>query len=143
MIASAPYKIAILDDDHFHRKLLEKLCEGVPGFQAYSFASPDEALDAIRREGIPIVLVDINMPGMFGDDVLRHCMALKQGIQVYVITGADNMLIADRCLNLGARIIIRKPVNQDAIIQALTDARVHLDRCHETLKNFARRKLEA
>lgn len=142
MIAAAPYKVAILDDDPFHRKLLEKLCEGVPGFRTFSFESPDEALDAIRRESIRIVLVDINMPGMFGDDVLRHCMALKQGIQAYVITGAETMLIADRCLNLGARIIIRKPVSQDAITQALTDARVHLDRCHETLTNFARRKME-
>ncbi len=100
-------------------------------------------MEAIAQDRIPIVLVDINMPGMYGDDVLRHCMALKQGIQVYVITGADNMVIAGRCLDLGARIVIRKPVTQQCIHEALTDARVHLDRCNHTIKEFARRKMEA
>jgi FixJ family two-component response regulator len=143
MIAAHPYKVAILDDDHFHRKILERLCEPYSGFKVQSFAEPEEALLAIRQEHIPIVLVDINMPGMYGDDVLRHCMALKQGIQVYVITGAENMVLAARCLDIGARIIIRKPVTQEAIEEALTDARVHLDRCNETIKTFARRKMEA
>lgn len=143
MIVSQPYKVAIIDDDHFHRKLLERLCEGFNWIQALSFDNPDEALETIRKERIPIVLVDINMPGMYGDDVLRHCMGLKQGIQVYVITGAENMLLADRCLDLGARVVIRKPVTQHAIEEALTDAKVHLDRCNQTIKNFARRKMEA
>lgn len=143
MIASIPYKVAILDDDHFHRNILERLCEAFPWVRTYSFEYPNEALEAIHQERIPIVLVDINMPGMYGDDVLRHCMALKQGIQVYVITGAENMVIADRCLDLGARIIIRKPVTQEAIEEALTDAKVHLDRCNATIKKFARRKMEA
>lgn len=143
MIATIPYKIAILDDDHFHRKVLERLCGAFPWATTSSFAYPNEALEAIRLERIPIVLVDINMPGMYGDDVLRHCMALKQGIQVYVITGAENMVIADRCLDLGARIVIRKPVTQEAIDEALTDAKLHLDRCNATIKKFARRKLEA
>jgi DNA-binding NarL/FixJ family response regulator len=143
MIATLPYKVAILDDDHFHRKVLERFCEALPWIKVYSFANPTEALDVIRQERIPIVLVDINMPGMYGDDVLRHCMSLKQGIQVYVITGAENMVIADRCLDLGARIVIRKPVTQEAIEEALMDARVHLDRSNETIKKFARRKMEA
>ncbi|WP_141734264.1 response regulator [Oligoflexus tunisiensis] len=143
MIASLPYKVAILDDDHFHRKVLERFCERFPWVKPYSFEAPKEALEVIRFERIPIVLVDIHMPGMFGDDVLRHCMALKQGIQAYVITGAENMVIADRCFDLGARIVIRKPVTQEAIEEALMDARVHLDRCNETIKKFARRKMEA
>ncbi len=143
MISNAPYRIAILEDDAFQRKMLESLCASVPGFEVKSFAEPDEALEVMNKERFHIVLVDINMPGMFGDDVLRFCMGLKLGIQVYVITGAENMLLADRCLNLGARIIIRKPVSQQAILEALTDARVHLDRCRETLKTFARRKMEA
>jgi len=143
MIANPPYKVAILDDDHFHRKVLERLCESFPWAKTYSFAYPNEALEFIRTERIPIVLVDINMPGMYGDDVLRHCMALKQGIQVYVITGAENMVIADRCLDLGARIVIRKPVTHEAIEEALNDAKHHLDRCNETIRKFVRRKMEA
>jgi CheY-like chemotaxis protein len=143
MKASYQYKVAILDDDNFHRQILERYCGAFPWVQVRCFASPQEALEAIRQERIQIVLVDINMPGMYGDDVLRHCMSLKQGIQAYVITGAENMLLAGRCLELGARIVIRKPVTQQAIEEALTDARTHLDRCTDTLKAFARRKLEA
>ncbi|HYX33149.1 MAG TPA: response regulator [Oligoflexus sp.] len=142
MIVSIPYKVAILDDDHFHRKVLERLCGAFPWVKTYSYAYPSEALEAIQQERIPIVLVDINMPGMYGDDVLRHCMALKQGIQVYVITGAENMVIANRCLDLGARIIIRKPVTDEVIAEALQDAKIHLDRCSDTIKKFARRKKE-
>lgn len=143
MLTSMPYKVAILDDDHFHRKVLERLCGIHSWLKIYSFAYPTEALEAIGQERIQIVLVDINMPGMYGDDVLRHCMALKQGIQVYVITGAENMVLAGRCLDIGARIVLRKPVTQEAIDAALTDARTHLDRCNETIKKFARRKMEA
>ncbi len=143
MIATFPYKVAILDDDPFHRKLLERFCQSYSWLKVFSFEEPSDALEVIQHERIPIVLVDINMPGMYGDDVLRYCMALKQGIQAYVITGADNMVIAGRCLDLGARIVIRKPVTQQAIDEALTDARVHLDRSNDTIKKFARRKMEA
>lgn len=143
MMAGYPYKVAILDDDPFHRKILESLCERYSWLKVQSFNDPGEAMETIQHERIPIVLVDINMPGMYGDDVLRHCMSLKQGIQVYIITGAENMVLASRCLELGARIVIRKPITPQSMDEALTDARVHLDRCQETIKNFARRKMEA
>lgn len=143
MMAGYPYKVAILDDDTFHRKIIESFCEGYSWIRVRSFADPGEAMESIRQERIPIVLVDINMPGIYGDDVLRHCMSLKQGIQVYVITGAENMVLASRCLELGARIVIRKPVTQQSIEEALTDARMHLDRSAATIKAFARKKMEA
>lgn len=128
MLIEKPYKIAIIDDEPMLLDIMERILRRNPSVRTRSFNSPLEALKAIRDEKIHIVFVDINMPEMFGDDLLRECMNMKQGIQVYVVTGTESVTIANRCLNAGARGVIFKPFDHKELTDATAEAIRFLDK---------------
>lgn len=128
MLIEKPYKIAIIDDEPMLLDIMERILRRHPNVRTRSFNSPLEALKAIRDEKIHIVFVDINMPEMFGDDLLRECMNMKQGIQVYVVTGTESVTIANRCLNAGARGVIFKPFDHKELTDATSEAIRFLDK---------------
>jgi len=75
-------RILVVDDDSSIRRLLKDKLEGA-GYEVWTAASGDQALDAIDRRGMPhLAIVDINMPGMNG---LRFCETVQQFSDLPVI----------------------------------------------------------
>lgn len=75
-------RILVVDDDPAIRRLLKDKLEGA-GYEVWTAASGDQALDAIDRRGMPhLAIVDINMPGMNG---LRFCETVQQFSDLPVI----------------------------------------------------------
>ncbi len=71
-----------MDDDPAVRRLLHDKLEGA-GYEVWTAASGDDALEVIGRRGVPhLAVVDINMPGMNG---LRFCDAVQQFSDLPVI----------------------------------------------------------
>lgn len=71
-----------MDDDSSIRRLLKDKLEGA-GYEVWTAASGDQALDAIDRRGMPhLAIVDVNMPGMNG---LRFCETVQQFSDLPVI----------------------------------------------------------
>lgn len=136
MFLEKPYKVAIVDDSMAMHKFLAEICAANQAFSVSCFTDGVQALQAIEREKIRVVFVDVNMPSMFGDDLLRSCIALKLGIQVFVITGSDSVTIADRCMNVGARGIIPKSKLNEGCLKALADTEVFFAQWNEMLRYF-------
>jgi DNA-binding response OmpR family regulator len=75
-------RILVVDDDPAIRRLLNDKLEGA-GYEVWTAASGDQALEVIARRGMPhLAIVDINMPGMNG---LRFCDAVQQFSDLPVI----------------------------------------------------------
>src|SRR2546425_8778778 len=77
----------------------------VGGYEALAAGGGREALDVLEREAIDCVILDLEMPGMDGFEVLRALERRGGGLKVPVIvyTGTGNY---DRCIQairLGAR----------------------------------------
>lgn len=140
MLIEKPYKAVIVDDSASVRAYLANIVASNPDFTAVCFEHGEEALAYIEKERVRLVLVDINMPGMFGDDLLRRCIAMKQGMQVYVVTGSDSLMIADRCMNIGARGVIPKPLLVDGCRQAMEDSARFFEQWNQTMHYFLSRK---
>lgn len=134
-----PYRMALIDDDPVLLDIMERVLRKQTNVLIRSFTSPKEALRAIHDEKIRIVFVDINMPEMFGDDVLKACIAMKQGIQVYIITGTDSVLLADRCLNSGARTVLFKPIDHLELTASVNEAIQFLDKWNRLVANRQRK----
>lgn len=80
------------------------------------------ALAAVLRERPDLVLLDMNMPGMSGLDVLRTLATMDSTIPVILITAtADDAVIAD-ALRAGAFSYIPKPFNGRYIQHLVTAA---------------------
>lgn len=64
-------RILIVDDDHDWRQLVRYALEDL-GYEGVEASNGEEALALMRREQFPIVLLDVNMPGLSGRDVIAR-----------------------------------------------------------------------
>ena len=141
MLIEKPFKIALIDDEPDQLDLYNRALKKVSDIKPLSFTDPNEALREIESQKIRGVITDINMPGCYGDDVLRACNRFTLGVQVYIVTGADSMLLADRCLNLGARSVIMKPVDLKKIREVGEQLKTHFETWNRVIQEVAARRV--
>lgn len=71
MANGRPLRILIVDDDADWREFL-RLCLDDLGYESVQARNGEEALELMEREDFPIVLLDMNMPGMNGQEVMAR-----------------------------------------------------------------------
>jgi FixJ family two-component response regulator len=86
------------------------------------FASGAEFLTAIAGFRPDCVVLDLHMPGVSGFDVMA---GLQWSFPIVVITGHDSPETEARALSGGAAAYLRKPVNDRALIAAISEAIEH------------------
>lgn len=143
MLITYPFKVALIDDDQTILDMGQRALQQLDQVQTRPFVDGTTALNAIRDEDIRIVISDINMPGMKGDELLRECMALKTGIQFWAMTGGDSIIVADLCLREGARGYLLKPVEIQLLRGVVQDAADHLANWNNLLRGMAGRRAGA
>lgn len=108
------FKILIVDDE---KEVAESLSESFAG-QGYRIllaGSGDEALAITEREAVDLVLLDLHMPGIPGEEVLRHLKETAPHIKVAVLTGHPEREKAVR--EIGCDGFLRKPAAQDSLLE--------------------------
>jgi DNA-binding NtrC family response regulator len=94
----------------------------VGGYEALVADSGRAALDLLEREAVDCVILDLEMPGMDGFEVLRTMQRRGFRIPVLVYTGTGNY---DRCaeaIRLGARSFIDKAEPMERVVQEVEHA---------------------
>jgi FixJ family two-component response regulator len=99
--------IFVVDDDADVRRSLASVLEA-NGFEVQTFESGDDllSLDRIEGEGL---LLDMQMPGSSGLDVLRELRSRNQLIPTIVLTGHGTITLAVEAMRIGARDFLEKP----------------------------------
>ena len=120
MIASSRH-IAILDDDHSVRTAISRLLK-TAGMDVVSYASSMGLLNSIEAEGFDCVVLDLQMPGMTGMDVLSYLIHANIRTPVVIITAHDEIGSPAACLAAGASAYLRKPLDADELIRAIGTA---------------------
>ncbi|MEG3619012.1 SpoIIE family protein phosphatase [Magnetovibrio sp. PR-2] len=114
-------RILIVDDDEMIRMFIEVLLNG-SGFENLLQAQDGwEALEALKTTSVDCVILDINMPGMGGRDVLRHIpgSAKTKDLPVLVITAQDAREDRNEIMRAGATNLISKPLDQELLLELL------------------------
>ncbi len=114
-------KILVADDSRFQITLLTKALQE-KGFEV--FAAQDAmqtGMFALRTSPDAIVL-DINMPGGSGIEVLKRLKRSKktQNIPVVVVSGTDDSSIREVAQGLGVVDFLSKPVDLDQLCSTLS-----------------------
>lgn len=102
--------IYIIDDDpHILKYMQEHL--SVNEFEVNSFQSPEKALEAIKEaeEKPSLVITDVKMDKLTGDDVLNHVLKNYPSTGVILITGFGNISHSVNAMRKGAFDYITKP----------------------------------
>ncbi len=117
------FRVLIADDSPAMRLVIRRVIQ-LSGFAVDSFveaADGEQALCVLRRQTVDVVLTDINMPNMNGEQLMIALQTdgkLKTLPVVVVSTDATRHRI-DRMLDLGARGYITKPFQPEALREEL------------------------
>src|SRR2546430_7839810 len=105
--------ILIVDDNEDNRYTLQLLLETDGHERIASAASGTEAIALIEKEKFSLVLLDLMMPDMNGDEVLRLIKSDpdKRDIPVVMISADTDAEKVSQCIELGADDYLPKPFN--------------------------------
>lgn len=111
--------VYIVDDDDALRQSVEVLLEVAGGFATRSFASGEAFLETLAQLEAGCVLLDLNMPGMNGLEVLRRLQAIDSRFETILLTGQGDIGIAVEAMKAGAIDFIEKPYDNRMLLNAL------------------------
>ena len=126
-------KILIIDREPDIRKALETLLRK-EGYQVWNVSMGEEAIDTLKSDTFDLVIMDINMPGTNGLQLMRNIKELKKAIEVIVLTGLNSINNAVQALRAeGAFDFLIKPLeNYDQLLisvkQALEKRRLNIEK---------------
>jgi len=135
--------VHLIDDDEAVRESLALLI-GTVGLRVVAWADPRAFLAGFEREGIGAIVLDVRMPGISGLSVLDTLVAEGVDQPVIMLTGHGTVDMCRRAFKAGAAEFLEKPVDDEALIEALQQAvrqHVHLRQRTQT-DRAARERLQ-
>ena len=120
--------ILVVDDAADTREVIKDRLESL-GYRVLTAANGSEGLEALERHNPQLVLLDVEMPGMNGLEVLKQIRRQEHDVTVVMITAYGTIERAVQAMKSGAYDFIPKPFEPDHIALIVAKA---LER--ETLK---------
>jgi len=119
------YHVLIADDEKGIRDLLKDLLED--SFYVNTIDRGDLIIDELKRKKYDILILDLQMPGKNGIEVLQAIHNLKIDIVVVVITASNDVQLAITSMKLGAYDYLVKPFDTDKLLVILKNIVEKLD----------------
>ena len=110
--------VYVIDDDESVRRAFERLFRSVD-LGVETFSSAEEFLGTPRQDQNACILIDIRMPGLTGFDLQQRLLSQGIRIPVIVISASDDVQTRGRARELGAVVFFRKPVDDQALLDAI------------------------
>jgi FixJ family two-component response regulator len=119
-VSSIKYTIAIVDDDANCGRALERLLRA-SGFEAQTFGSAEEFLESAAPGSHACLIVDIQLPGMSGFDLLDQLATFDQARPAVLITGQDENTggLQERASRIPDSVFLRKPFVGKVLVDAV------------------------
>ena len=83
-------KIMLVDDEERFLKTTKKLIEK-KGYDVLTALSGEDALEKLKLQNIHVVILDVKMPGMDGNQTLKAIKTLYPLVEVIMLTGHGTM----------------------------------------------------
>src|ERR1051325_5762461 len=115
-------KVLIVDDESSIRLTLAEFLRRA-GFEPLTASDAAQAVALFDSHAdLDVAVVDINLPGRSGIDLLREFAGRAPGLPVIMITGEPNVSHLPEIVRSGAYDFIAKPVLKDVITRAVARA---------------------
>lgn len=108
--------VYLVDDDPVFRESLEQSFE-LAELDVQSYAQPHSILGNINEDTIGVVVTDVRMPKLTGEQLLARLAEIDDDMPVILLTGHGDVPMAVRSLQAGAFAFYEKPVDAQALIK--------------------------
>jgi two-component system, NarL family, invasion response regulator UvrY len=112
-------KILLVDDHAIVRAGLRNLLTAVSKSRISEAANGRDAMLLLRHDRPDLVLLDLNLPGIGGLELLRRMLLEDKAIRVIVLTMHVEPLYASRAMELGARGYLSKNASAAELLVAV------------------------
>jgi DNA-binding NtrC family response regulator len=114
-------KILLVDDEvKFLKAVSDRL--SIKGFNVTTATNGDEAIDAANAGRFDVAVLDLQMPGTDGAQVLKLLKQNHKFIEIIMLTGHATVDSAVECTKLGAFKYLEKPYDFNKLVEALKEA---------------------
>lgn len=113
--------ILVVDDSSFSRKATIKILS-LLGHDTLAADSGEECLKMIKDYSPACIILDLLMPGMTGNEILKKLKEDHPHIPVIVQTSDIQESVRRECLDLGAAAFLNKPPRSDDLSEAIKKA---------------------
>lgn len=113
--------VGVVDDDAAVRDSLRFLLESA-GFSVVTFASAELFLAVTDEDGVDCLLLDHHMPQVTGLELLRRLRRAGWELPVALMTGSPSAQLMRRALELGAVVVLEKPLTDQALFHFVGNA---------------------
>ena len=124
--------ILVVDDDVRMTQSVRELLAAY-GYSSMTAGGGEEALRVLAEHDIDLMLLDLNMPGVDGYQVMRQVSEHHPGTDIVVISGETTFESATEALRNGAQDFLRKPYAPDRLIQILNGV-LHKQRLEQNIR---------
>jgi len=114
-------KILIVDDERVVREGCNRVLSG-KGYDVLMAENGKLAMEIIAVEYVDIILLDLKMPVMSGEEVLEQVSSQYPDVPVIIITGHGTIDTAVECMKKGAYDFITKPFQVDQFLITINRA---------------------
>jgi len=114
-------KVLFVEDDALNRRVVRDMLS-VVGASMAEAADAETGLAMIGADDFHIVLMDLRMPGMDGEEAIRLLRSRgdnKAHLPVIVVTADTALDLRERCLSSGADEVLRKPIAMGPLLNAM------------------------
>jgi DNA-binding NtrC family response regulator len=118
-----PASVLIVEDERASRTALSRLL-AQSGYDNQAVGSAEDALRLIRRNGAPrVALVDLNLPGMNGLELIEKLSRIDPSVVIVLTTAAAGEPLMDRLRDFGVE-YLRKPLDFNRLLGLLGGTRM-------------------
>ena len=111
--------VYIVDDDEAVRCGFARLIRSA-GLDPRPYASAELFLSEVREAPRACILLDITMPRLTGPQVQQRLEANGIRLPVITVSAKDDLETRNRARDFGARLFLRKPVDDQALLDAIS-----------------------
>ncbi len=108
------------DEEKFLNALTERL--KLKFFDITPVTNGEDAIDVAKKAQFDVAVVDLQMPGIDGVELLKILKKSHRFLEVIILSGHATIDVAVECTKLGAFKVLEKPCSFDKLVETITEA---------------------
>jgi putative two-component system response regulator len=119
--ANGPVTVMVVDDEEAVQNAVRKFLQQ-QGYAPLVAATGAEALDLLQRHKVSAMLLDVNLPGVNGIDLVPRILEVEPNLALLMLTAVNDATSAALCMQRGALDYLTKPIDLGHLARAIQQA---------------------